>query len=211
MKGSLIFFMSMVFSIHGYAGLIKSDFLNSGDGLLVTDDATNLEWLSPTHTANNAYDSSFVQSVKNNYGFEYATATQVLQMISSNFGNISTVFPGDITSGVAIRDYLDIFGITLDLNCTRNRVTIDCPRTSAFTGTAGVNSGTQTVLGLILYGNTGFMINYDGQVAQTQQQVGSWLVRSGPVQATVSSPATFYLMLLGVVGLAAKRRYLRRK
>lgn len=203
---SLIVILTITLSFNTYAALVKSDFLTTGDGLLVTDDISNLEWLSPTHTANNAYDSAFVQSIKSNYGFEYASASQVLQMIASNFGTISTVFPGDISSGNAAKNYLDIFGINQDIDCVRNRQRFDCPRTSAFTGTEGIAPGTQVVLGLLQYGDTGFMINYNGVVTQTQQQVGSWLVRSGPVEASVSAPASFLFIVFGSICILINRR-----
>jgi len=45
------------------ADLLPSDFLSSGDKLLVTDTAAGLEWLSPTYTKDHAYDDAFVQSV----------------------------------------------------------------------------------------------------------------------------------------------------
>lgn len=204
---SLIVFLTITLSFNTYAALVKSDFLTTGDGLLVTDDISNLEWLSPTLTANNAYDSALVQSIKSNYGFEYASASQVLQMIASNFGTISTVFPGDISSGNAAKNYLDIFGINEDILCTdRNRQRFECPRTSAFTGTEGIAPGTQVVLGLIQYGDTGFMINYNGSVTQTVQQVGSWLVRSGPVAASVSAPASFLFIVFGSICILIGRR-----
>lgn len=203
---SLIVFLTITLSFNSYAALVKSDFLTTGDGLLVTDDISNLEWLSPTLTANNAYDSALVQSIKSNYGFEYASASQVLQMIASNFGTISTVFPGDISSGNAAKNYLDIFGINQDIDCVRNRQRFDCPRTSAFTGTEGIAPGTQVVLGLLQYGDTGFMINYNGVVTQTQQQVGSWLVRSGPVEASVSAPASFLFIVFGSICILINRR-----
>lgn len=42
------------------AGLIKGDFLTRGDGFLIQDTATSLDWLSPVATRGQAYDGAMV-------------------------------------------------------------------------------------------------------------------------------------------------------
>ncbi len=67
------------------AGLIKGDFLTPGDGFLIQEIPTSLDWLSPVATRDQAYDGPRVQNLQQNCGFQYASYEQTAKMIISDF------------------------------------------------------------------------------------------------------------------------------
>jgi len=118
-----------------HADLITSDFLNPGDKLLVTDTATNLQWLTPGYTEDHTYDDAFVQNVINTYGFQYATETQVLDIINANFNNPPTSSPGTTAGYADAQAFFNVFGINENFIFCGSPA-VHCPRTQGLTSTS---------------------------------------------------------------------------
>src|SRR6516164_119569 len=76
------------------ASLIKGDFLNPGDGYLITDTSTGCQWLTPYYTRGQTYDDTVVQNLIATYGLRYATYSEASSMIDNNFGNPPQSSPG---------------------------------------------------------------------------------------------------------------------
>lgn len=189
------------------AQLSLADFLGAGDKLLVTDAAAGLQWLTPVHTRNEAFNSPFVQAITANHGFRYATTGEVVSMLTSNFGAWPADYPGDLASNAAAKSFLSYFGSAESMWCADN--TIWCPRTQGFTADQGTyGPGTHRTMGVIQWDDQGgWLIDnaYWGDV-DTEQQLGSWLVRTAPPSTTVPEPSTIVLCAAGLLLLAMARR-----
>jgi hypothetical protein len=186
------------------ATLVKTDFLNPNDGLIVKDTATNYEWLAPLYTRGQVYNSPFVQSVISNYGFRYATAPEVTSLINTNFGNPTTTAPGDLAGFNSAAQFFSVFGINQSVFCSAG----PCPRTQGLTSTPGF-SGTRLAFGMIQLGPTGYFIsNNNWPVNAPDLQMGSWLIRPA-AETGVPEPSTTALIGLGLVLVASHRRIRR--
>ncbi len=62
-----------------HASLIEADLANAGDGLLIVDTATNLEWVDVTHTGGMSVNQFFNSSIYANQGFQLATTAMISQ------------------------------------------------------------------------------------------------------------------------------------
>ena len=183
------------------ATLVKTDFLNPNDGLIVRDNTTNFEWLAPLYTKGISYNAPLVQSLITNDGFRYATATEVTSMINLNFGNPTNVAPGDVAGFNAASQFFSLFGINDNVFCSGG----PCPRTQGYTSTPG-SSGTRLAFGMIQLGSTGwFITNNNWSVTNFDPQMGSFLVRPY-VESAVPEPSTTALIGLGIVLLGSHRR-----
>lgn len=185
------------------ATLVKTDFLNPNDGLIVRDNTTNFEWLAPLYTRGLVYNAPLVQSLITNNGFRYATATEVTSMINLNFGNPTTVAPGDVAGFNAAGQFFSLFGINENVFCTGG----PCPRTQGLTSTPTPNSGGAVLaFGMIQFGSTGWFIsNNNWGVNISDPQMGSFLVRPY-VESTVPEPTSTALIGLGLVLFASHRK-----
>lgn len=186
------------------AGLVKSDFQTVGDGYLVTDTVTTLQWLSPVATRNQTYGNATVQNIVNTYGFRYATYSEATGMLISNFGPVTTVALGDAAGFAAASNFFNIFGVTENVSCGDNT---PCPRTQGLTSDAGAFANTHLATGMITFGSTGWMITDNSWPDSfAEAQMGSWLVRGNAAPTQTPEPASIGLVLTGAVMMFIRRR-----
>jgi len=172
-----LFMLGLFFPALASAALVKGDFLTPGDGFLITDTSTHLEWLTPYYTKGNAYNDATVQALINTYGFRYATASETLNMINTNFNN-PVGSPGNAAGYTSAENFLNTFGVNAYINCGGS----PCPRTQGRTSDLGVPADTHLAFGMIQIGSNGYLIsNNVWSDSSTDTQMGSWLVRSNPV------------------------------
>ena len=94
---SLVFLFSFfLLSLPASGALIVGDFLNPGDGMLVTDDATGTQWLSPVFSGGQSYNAVVAgwSDLTTTHGFTHASGQMVLDLFSNNFGTLPVGFPG---------------------------------------------------------------------------------------------------------------------
>lgn len=196
-----------------HATLIDSGDLTGSSGLLITDTATGLEWLVPSYTAGQAYNDSFVQNIITTYGFQYASETQVENMINTNFNNPPTVSPGTTSPGTTagfsdVQAFFGVFGINQQAFCDTSNS--NCPRTQGLTSTSS-SPGTHDAVGMAEVGALGYEI-VSNPVLDTfsgDWQFGSWLVLNPSSQVSVT-PEPGGLLLLGT-GIASLAGLVRRR
>ncbi len=203
MKITLHLLLAIIFSISGaHATLVKTDFKNPNDGLIVKDTATNFEWLTPLYTKGMNRNAQFVQDLISNDGFRYATAVELSFFFQDNFSPSATSYPGDAAGFVAGTKFLSLFGV-------------------AFTGTSGGTPYGYTV-GLsdtpfagnpLVFRQFGFYVNSSGVgVAEIGiggsggyegiNTHGSFLIRTAAEEA-VPEPSTAALLGLSLVLLGS--------
>src|SRR5262245_26296881 len=159
------------------ATLVKGDFLNPGDGLLVTDTATQVKWLTPVYTSGHSYNDATVQSLISTYGFRYATGAETLSMINSNFNNPVVGPPGDAAGFASAMDFFNVFGIAEQVICAALPPPMTCPRTQGLTSDPGPSPGTHNAFGMIQANSDGYLIaDNPWSDSSSDTQLGSWLV-----------------------------------
>lgn len=188
-----------------FASLTNADFLNPNDRLLVRDSVTNLEWLTPVYTRNNTYNNATIQNINSTYGFRYATAAEALSLINDNFGNPTSVHPGNVAGYNSAQAFFNLFGIAESLNCFDGSNIVPCPRTQGLTSTPGT-AGRHLGFGMIQFGANGYSIlNNSWPDTTAGLQMGSFLVRSFE---PVPEPSSIALMSAGLalLGFGSRRR-----
>jgi hypothetical protein len=180
---------------------MQSDFFTPGDGLLVTDDATELVWLSPVATTGISRNTILAghDGLVTTEGFRYATENEVVSMIQSNFGTITTEYTA---SGFdAAEAFFDVFGIAQNSNCFLDGEFVPCPRTQGITSDLSVGfSDRHDAVGVIQFGPNGrLIVDNPFPDSDTSSQFGSWLVREVP------EPSSCVMITFGC-GLLAFRR-----
>lgn len=205
MKNTSQLLLALAFSLScAHATLVKTDFLNPNDGLIVRDTATNFEWLAPLYTRGVVFNAPLVQSLIANDGFRYATATEVTSMINLNFGNPTTISPGDVAGFNAAAQFFSLFGVNEFTFCSA--LPGPCPRTQGLTSTPGSNPGSRLAFGMIQLGSTGwFITNNNWPTNFADNQMGSFLVRTYS-ESAVPEPSSTALIGLGMVLLGLRRR-----
>jgi len=194
------------------AVLIKSDFATLGDGGLITDTLTNLEYLSPFVTRGLSINQ--IQGGHSGFltteGFRYAGATTVQGMIDTYFPGTITTNPGTVAGFAVATAFFDMFGLNAWFFC--NSGFTDCPRTQGY----AIDGVTATGLGMIRWGNNlGYQILHSNPVAAVAAindiQMGHWLIRDvavvvEPDPEPVAEPATMMVLGGSIAGLLAMRR-----
>jgi len=168
------------------AELVKGDFLSSGDGMLITDTDTGIEWLSPVYTKNLSYEDITDVGwgeLLTTHGFAYSTAETVRNMIDSNFDspywNSNRIGDyGDTASHPAAINFMEIFGIAQVMQCSSG----PCPRTQGLVADLNPDKAIYNVhinMGMLNYNTTGYAFQNGGwSPAARSQQLGHWLIRS---------------------------------
>lgn len=197
----------LAMSAPAQAVLVKSDFLVSGDGLLITDTATNLEYLSPYATRNVTYNQIQAghDGLLTTHGFRYAGAATVQAMIDTYFPGTTTIWPGTVGGFAPATAFMTLFGVNEMVFCYTGFNYQACPRTQGF----AIDGATATQLGMITFQGAGSQIEYSQPVAAMASfhdtQLGHWLIRDAPM-TEAPEPGTLALLAGGLAGMVAWRR-----
>lgn len=175
--------VALVTHLPSFAVLTSGDVLGGSLPSLVKDTYTGLQWLSPYATRSHAYNDAFVQGLVGQYGLRYATADEARYLINSNFGNPTTIFPGNTAGHASAQAFFGTFGINESFGCyPTGQFSVPCPRTQGLTSTQGSGVGTRSAFGMIQAGSTGAMLAGVSQnETSATQQLGSWLIRETAV------------------------------
>lgn len=202
-----------------FASLIASGSINGG--ALLTDTATNLQWLSPVATSGQSFNSvaGGFDNLVTQDGFQFATVAQVESMFQQNFDPTNSVpivnydtglydqYNGVAAAVPYIQSFFNTFGITEQVTCLGTTPPGACPRTAGFTASLGNATDTRTSIGFITLGNGAEGFGYTSSAPITSSgdpQLGSYLVRV----ASVPEPATYTILMagLGLMGFTLRKK-----
>ena len=182
--------------------LTKTDFRTPGDGLLVQDAVSALEWLSPTFTKGQSYNDVVggFDALLTTEGFSYATRDMVVDLINSHFAHPPVGGQGTPAGFASAEAFFAVFGINFATTCG-GEAAIPCPRTQGLTVDAGPSAGTRLAVGMQQFGTDGSLID-NNPFTETyhDSQLGHWLVRPIP------EPSSDALACVAAVALALRRR-----
>jgi hypothetical protein len=199
---TLALFLCLLFSGPASAALSVGDFQNAGDGLLITDDVTGLEWLTPVYSQSQSYNdvAGGWDGLVTTEGFTYASRQMVLDLFDNNFGLLPVGSPGSAAGFAIVQDIFDVFGIAQSGSCfSFPNPPVACPRTQGVTSDVAA-PGQQIKVGAIQHGTNGWLIDNSPYAdSAAQLQVGHWLIRPVP------EPSTALLIGLGLLGLGTRR------
>jgi hypothetical protein len=198
-------FLSIILTIAtASATLVKTDFLNPNDGLIVKDTSTNFEWLTPLYTKGMNRNAPFVQDLIANEGFRYATAAELSFLFQDHFSPAATNYPGDAAGFTAGTKFLSLFGVAF------NGISGGVPYqyTVGLSGTSPGNPSTFRQFGFYV-SSSGLGVAEIGIGAsggfEGINTHGSFLVRAAAEEA-VPEPSTNILLGLSLVLLGSSRR-----
>lgn len=204
--------LSILSSQQADAALIGADWMLPGDGLMVRDTTTNLEWLKLTETAGLSYAqvSGQLGTGGSFAGLRFATNTEVLALFGDYFGiSLAAGMPREVFA------YLDpgvrLASETLGDGVSGGTDPISGPnanyRLVGFTGDAMLN-GSPFALGAVTrWSDTDYYtvkdpLEFYETYASDFDWIGSYLVRP----AAVPLPAAAWLLGSGLLGLAGLAR-----
>tara|TARA_R110001592_G_scaffold349774_1_gene645349 strand:- start:283 stop:948 length:666 start_codon:yes stop_codon:yes gene_type:complete len=195
-----------------HAGLIKTDYLNSGDGLLISDSAQGLNWLSLTLTDGMTYN----EATTSFSDFRIATQTEVENMFFTLFPSLDGTFSrgvnnpsyqsSDPTIMIQGIEFGELFGLTLDI-----------PSWGRTRGNYISDNGEYLSVNSILVSDVTsndsrrLFLNYAGSCNNILAQNCAWNGHSEfgvfMVENTTQAPepSTLAIFALGMIGLASRR------
>ncbi len=130
-KATLFLLLFLQLPLISNAELTVSDFRSSGDALLVTDTVTGVQWLSPLATNTASYNDVIggIDGLVTTEGFTVASDSQVLDLLSDNFDNPTTI--SSVENYSKALTFFDVFGIANHVTCPSATPPGACPRTQA--------------------------------------------------------------------------------
>ena len=189
------------------AQLVRTDMFAPGDGLLVVDQATGMQWLTPVYTRNHAYDDPFVQGIRAEHGFRYATAQEVSSMFEMHFAGVPEDIPGTPEAFPIVSQFFALFGIADAMRChLTEAIVVECPRTQGLTSETTDAIGVHYAYGMIQFGTHGYAIVQNGWMDTSKdRQLGSWLVRTDAPVVVTPEPSTYLLLAVGLCAICVIR------
>lgn len=200
--------LALVFSNNcAHATLVKTDFLNPNDGLIVSDSLTGFEWLTPLYTKGYEHGSPFIEGIIANHGFRYGTAEETFAFLNNIFplAFVARFAPGDANGYVAARSAFNLLGIT----ATGTNGAGFYNEILGITGTQypGAPNGFYYAYGFAQYPGTngrGHFIDNLSSGLNGTATLGSYLVRS-TADSAVPEPSTAALLGLSLVLIGSYR------
>ena len=219
-----IVFGTAALSLTCQAGLIKGDFLTPGDGQLITDTSTHLQWLAPKYTAGETWNDAAIQNLETGYGFRYASYAEAKSMIDNNFNNPPEIsYVNGQAVGLTAAGYSDaqsffnIFGINENVYCEGTIPPGPCPRTQGLTADGAAISGYDSnddpiysshyAISIIEQSNLGGLFGHNAWPDSfADGQMGSFLVRTEGQTGVAPEPGSAGLLVIGsaVFGLLSR-------
>ena len=180
------------------ASLIVTDYAFHGDGLIVRDTNTGLDWLKLTETTNISYNEMLTKLTPGGdfYGFRYARVSDIDQLQISAGLPAGLFFTASTFYKSLIDDLINLVGATQasSTNSFSYGLTSD-----PFDPTTGIDDRIIRGFALTL-GGSAVQAVYDDNLAG--QSVGSWLIRDSidtAVSQQIPTPSAVFLILSGIL------------